>query len=158
MNKTRSKIQKPVVIGDILENSFERLGIKTKVREWTIMKIWNKIVGSNISNVAMPAKIIGKTLYVTVSTSVWMEELKYFKTDMLDKINEILGANTISDMVFKLGKVDGISTLKKQDSVRQRSLTSEEKIIIDELTSSLKDEGLKRIIAGIITKQKTILT
>lgn len=154
---TRTRLHKPVAIDAILKNSFERLGLNAKVRGFAIMSNWNKIVGDKISNIATPAKTIGKTLYVTVSSSAWMEELKYLKTDMMDKINKILGADAISDIVFKLGHIDRVRVLKKQDSISRRSLTSEEKMTIDRLTSDLKDEELKGIIAGIIEKQKTIL-
>lgn len=153
----KNKMQKPVAVGDVLKKSFERLGIKTKVKGFAIMNIWDKIVGSNISNAAMPAKVIGKTLYVTVSTSVWMEELKYHKIDIIDRINKNLGDDTISDIVFKLGKVDSIRIPKKQNHVKRRSLTQEEKRTIARLTSSLKDDELKVIIAGIIEKQKATL-
>ncbi|HBO84882.1 MAG: hypothetical protein A2073_01880 [Deltaproteobacteria bacterium GWC2_42_11] len=153
----RPKLQKPIPISAVLEGSFARLGIKRRVNEFAILKDWGRLAGSSISKFAVPVKLVGKTLYVAVSTSVWMEELKYVKPDLINKINENLGKDCVSDIIFKLGSINCFYHDVKQNPVKERCLTAEEKMEIDNVTSGIKDNGLREIISGIIRKHKTII-
>src|SRR3990167_8110388 len=111
--------KEPAVVGRILDTIGETIsvgnqGFKTIAKGLSIQTIWSKTVGVNIAKRTRPLKLTGKTLYVTVATSTWMEELKYMKEDIIKKINTELRKKAVKDIIFRLGKVTEISTSNPQ--------------------------------------------
>jgi hypothetical protein len=45
----------------------------------------------------------GKLLLVYVSSPVWLHEMRFLKTDLIDKINLLLGPPGVKDIRFKVG-------------------------------------------------------
>ncbi|MBI5683021.1 MAG: DUF721 domain-containing protein [Deltaproteobacteria bacterium] len=152
--KTRERLKNPIDIKSVLRSSFKNLGIEGRINEVGIIGVWDKVVGHSISRSTMPAKIVGKTLYVAVADSVWMEELKYHKKDIINNVNKHLERDIISDVIFRIGYIDKPLHIKQQVKITKPCLTYEEKKAIEELTAPLKNEELKNIISGIIAKQK----
>lgn len=156
--------KEPVKIGNIL-SVFWRNNTPNAMSNWfKIISIWPKIAGLNIAKRARPLKIAGKTLYLTVETSAWMEELKYIKEDIIKKINNELQDTAVEDIIFRLGKI----TLAQKtpaptrrpnsnplaDNVHTTQLSQKEMDNIDRLVVSVKDEGLKETIRRAIIANK----
>ena len=70
-----------------------------------LFSLWDDIVGDVVAKNARPAGFKGKILLVHVGSSVWIQELQYYKKDMIRKLNEALGKELISDIKFKIGPV-----------------------------------------------------
>jgi predicted nucleic acid-binding Zn ribbon protein len=81
------------ILRQILESNTE---LKSGVHEARILELWGPSIGDPIARYAKAVKIQGRTLYVTVSQSVWRQELLANKRLVLDKLNaklkEHLGA------------------------------------------------------------------
>lgn len=103
---TPVKPNKPDRIGNILSVFLANHAPKAVANGLAIHSAWPKIVGTNMAKKTMPLKIIGKTLYLTVETSAWMEELKYLKEDIVKKINNDLKQEAVEDIIFRLGKIN----------------------------------------------------
>ena len=155
--------KEPAVVGRILDTIGETIsvgnpGFKTIAKGLSIQTIWSKTVGVNIAKRTRPLKLKGKTLYVTVATSTWMEELKYMKEDMIKKINTELRKEAVKDIIFRLGKVTEISTSNPQPAIRNpqhsHQLTQKEIDNIDTLVSFIKDNGLKETIRRALITSK----
>jgi hypothetical protein len=144
----------PAHIGSILKTSFTSLGLKARLKEYDIRKAWACVVGKTISKRAHPLRLIGKTLHVTVSSSPWMTELKFLKTDIISKINERLGEETVTDIVFKAGSIKEKSPVARENKVRP--LSPEERVFIDGTVSGIKDERLRELIKRVLVKGKSI--
>ncbi|MBI5875462.1 MAG: DUF721 domain-containing protein [Deltaproteobacteria bacterium] len=98
--------KEPARIGNILSAFLDNHAPKAVANGLAIHSIWPKIAGANMAKKTMPLKIIGKTLYLKVETSSWMEELKYLKQDIIKKINNDLKQEAVEDIVFRLGKIN----------------------------------------------------
>lgn len=154
--------KEPAKIGNIL-SAFWRKNTPKAVANWfRVLSIWPKIAGINIAKRARPLKIAGKTLYLTVETSAWMEELKYIKEDIIKKINNELQDTAVKDIVFRLGK---ITYAQKTPAPTRRSnplagnahptqLSQKEMDNIDRLVIPVKDEELKETIRRAIIANK----
>ena len=156
--------KEPAKIGNIL-SAFWRNNTPDAVANWfRVLSIWPKIAGINITKRARPLKIAGKTLYLTVETSAWMEELKYIKEDIIKKINKELQDTIVEDIVFRLGK---ITHAQKTPAPTRRSnsnpllgnahptqLSQKELDNIDRLVILVKDEELKETIRMAIIANK----
>ena len=151
--------KEPAKIGNIL-SAFWRNNTPKAVANWfRVLSVWPKIAGINIAKRARPLKIAGKTLYLTVETSAWMEELKYIKGDIIKKINEELQDTAVEDIVFRLGKITHAPTRRPNSNplagnVHTTQLSQKEMDNIDRLVIPVKDEGLKETIRRAIIANK----
>lgn len=151
--------KEPVKIGNIL-SVFWRNNTPNAMANWfRIISIWPKIAGINIAKRARPLKIVGKTLYLTVETSAWMEELKYIKEDIIKKINNELQDTAVEDIIFRLGKITLAPTRRPNSNplaynVHTTQLSQKEMNNIDRLVVSVKDDGLKEAIRRAIIANK----
>jgi hypothetical protein len=103
MNPRDPQLQK---LGKILEQSLKRLDPSGRISEYGIWPIWNETVGSLIARNAQPEKIRNGTLFVSVSSSTWMQQLQYMKEMIAQKLNERLGREIVRTIFFVLGKRD----------------------------------------------------
>ncbi len=143
----------PGKVGDILKSSFGRLGVSKRLNEYTIMKVWDDVVGEEIAQRARPLRLIKGKLYVNVSSSPWMSELVHLKESMRGRINERLGHNTVEDIVFRLGQVKReMKAVKKKEVVKQ--LSPREMKAIYDTVSVVEDSDLSRLLVHVMEKQK----
>jgi predicted nucleic acid-binding Zn ribbon protein len=104
MEPKRSK-SKFVHIGSILEDvlkSHPRYSEGELVRVW---QMWDSIVGDVISKNAKPAAFKGKILIVHVTSSAWLHQLQFLKSEMMTKLNQSLGNMLVEDLKFKIGPI-----------------------------------------------------
>ena len=149
----RPKAISPSRVSGILSRAMPNLGIETKIREYNLKKLWPEIVGEAIAKRAVPSRLVGKTLYCTVSTSAWMTELSYQKKVMVEKINRRLGCPAVEDLVLRHGSVPTPAAPRKDKS--ERTLTPEERRFIESTASGVKDESLRSLIKRVIKKAKS---
>ena len=67
--------------------------------------IWNSTVGKSVAENAQPFALKGKILLVNVTSSSWIQQLQFFKNDILTKINISAGKELIEEIKFKIGTV-----------------------------------------------------
>ena len=67
--------------------------------------IWNSVVGRSVAENAQPFALKGKILLVNVTSSSWIQQLQFFKNDILTKINTSAGKKLVEKIKFKIGQV-----------------------------------------------------
>ncbi len=93
-------------LAEILEKSLKRLDQGGRLTEHGVWPIWNETVGITIARNAQPEKIRNGTLFVTVSGSIWMQQLQYMKEMIADKLNQRLGKQVVKNIFFVVGRVN----------------------------------------------------
>jgi predicted nucleic acid-binding Zn ribbon protein len=63
------------------------------------------MVGDIIARNAQPEKIRQGTLFVKVSSHVWMQQLQYMKDQISDKLNQKLGGEVVKNIFFYVGEI-----------------------------------------------------
>jgi len=91
-----------VTIGSVIESSLKRLGLDKGLKKERVLNAWNEVVGEPIASVSRPSTIKGKTLFVCVSDSMWLQELKFMEGMILDKLNRHVGERLIEGIYFKI--------------------------------------------------------
>jgi len=94
-----------VHIGNILGDTLNRFRADSDLELTSVFTIWKNVVGEAIANNSKPGGFKGKILLVYVSSPVWIQELQYYKKDMITKINDALGKELVCDIKFKIGAV-----------------------------------------------------
>lgn len=74
-------------IGDILPRVMSLMGLDGKLEEAKFMKGWEAVVGPVVASRSRPRDIKDGILYVSVESSVWMQELWFHRSEILARIN-----------------------------------------------------------------------
>lgn len=93
-------------LGDVLAKSLKRLELAPRLDEYGVWPIWNDIVGAPIARNAQPEKIRNGTLFVKVTSPVWMQQLQYMKEMIAESINQRLKADIVKNIFFVVGRLD----------------------------------------------------
>ncbi len=137
-------------IGEILERSLKRFDQSGRLAEYGVWPIWNDIVGPAIARNAQPEKIRQATLFVKVTTAMWMQQLQYMKEMIIDKLNERLGSQVVKNIFFFVGQIDTPPITPKTISISEPSLPKPE--FKEEELELLKDpkirDAFRRLIAA----------
>lgn len=89
-------------ISNLLDEVFRRKGWGSRMGLHAVFQFWNEVVGKEVARRAQPHVIRGTVLWVRVSDSIWMQQLHLQKTILLEKVNQRLKDEELSDMRFHL--------------------------------------------------------
>jgi hypothetical protein len=93
-------------VGAVLEQSLKRLDLAARLDDYAIWPIWNDVVGKVIARNAQPEKIRNGTLFVKVSSPVWMQQLQFMKDMIAGKLNHRLQSEIVKNIFFMVGRVE----------------------------------------------------
>lgn len=72
--------------------------------ETEILKVWNHLLDPNIAAHAIPTGIRKGTLFVTVDSSVWLDEIvRYRRREILERLQHSFGRDLIQKISFRVG-------------------------------------------------------
>ena len=93
-------------IGAVLEQSLKRFDLAPRLDEYGVWPIWREVVGKMIARNAQPEKIRNGTLFIKVSSPVWMQELQFMKEMIAGKLNQRLNGEIVENIFFMVGRID----------------------------------------------------
>jgi hypothetical protein len=93
-------------VGDVLDHSLKRLDLAPRLDEYGVWPIWNDVVGKAIANNAQPEKIRNGTLFVKVTSPVWLQQLQFMKEMIAEKLNQRLKSEVVKTIFFMVGRID----------------------------------------------------
>ena len=86
----------PIVLG--------RLRMEQRQGEAEIVRVWNHLIDPELTTHAQPASINKGTLFVTVDSSVWLDEIvRYRRKDILTRLQHSFGMELIQRISFRVG-------------------------------------------------------
>lgn len=88
-------------LGDALRAYLEKSRLRTGVQALQISEAWEQIMGKTVAKYTDKLQVIHKTLFVHTSIGPLKQELSYQKKTIIERVNELLGAGTITDVVIK---------------------------------------------------------
>jgi len=142
-------------LGDVIRKTLKKRNISigsTNRNDWDV---WYKVTGPQIAAQTQPQKLRGDTLFVKVSTSVWMHQLQFMKQEIIDKINKSMGRKTIKNIYFSIGATSpAIPKNKEKFSFpHQYILNKRDTKMIKESADSISDMELSHILKRVMTKE-----
>lgn len=112
-------------ISDILNDAvFDKNAYASSMKKAVAFGFWKNICGSRFSNFSVPYDIKGSTLYVAVKNPAVMQELIFYKNNLLSKIKDyFLPLNVrVEDIRYDYkvwNKVTASSVLNGDESLRE---------------------------------------
>jgi predicted nucleic acid-binding Zn ribbon protein len=80
------------------------LGLDRRRSEAEIVKVWNSLLDPNIVAHAQPTGLNKGTLFVTVDSSPWLDEIvRYRRREILARLQHSFGRDLISRISFRVG-------------------------------------------------------
>lgn len=138
-------------VGDVLGNSLKRLDLWSRLDEYGVWPIWNDVVGRTIALNAQPEKIRNGTLFIKVTSPVWMQQLQFMKQMIADKLNQRLKTEIVKNIFFIVGRID-TSAVTAEDSVGGRQTVRPRAVKIDEeFLQSVHDPEIREAFKKLLT-------
>jgi hypothetical protein len=88
-------------MGDALKKFLQKSRLNGYMQALQIEEVWEKIMGKTIAKYTEKIQIHGQVLYITTSVAPLKQELLYQKEKIIERVNEVLGANTVKEVVIK---------------------------------------------------------
>ena len=94
--------REPRRAGEIIERIRAAYAIDDKALQYQAFKHWPEIVGEHVAEHTRPLYIVDKNLHVKCQGSVWSQELSFRKSEIISKINELMGFSAVKDIRYKV--------------------------------------------------------
>ena len=88
-------------IGKIIEKLISNSNISVKLQQLDAIKLWEKIIGTQIQKYITEQKIYNKKLFVKVKSTVVRNELSYNKSKIINQINEEIGDEILKEIIIR---------------------------------------------------------
>lgn len=138
------KIQELESLGSVLEQSLKRFELAQRLEEYGIWPLWNDVVGGPIARNAQPEKIRHGTLFVKVTSPVWMQQLQFMKDMIADKLNQRLGNPVVKNIFFMVGQISPMEAPSPPQGVPQRAAEAEAGAVVsDEFLAAISDPAIR---------------
>ncbi|MGA2176805.1 MAG: DUF721 domain-containing protein [Verrucomicrobiota bacterium] len=90
--------------GEIMPKVLAGLRFDRRQAETEILKVWNNQLDPNITAHAHPTGLRHGTLFVTVDSSVWLDEIvRYRRREILERLQNSFGRDLIVRISFRVG-------------------------------------------------------
>lgn len=123
-----------------------------KLSEARLQHEWEGLVGQTIAKHSYPESIRYKKLYLVADNSIWLQQLVFLKTTILEAIHSIMPDLMITDIVLRIGSVPNkhpITTSTPSNSSGSAIIPSP---FATALTQQLNNPELQALLSRTITK------
>ncbi|HEX9787957.1 MAG TPA: DUF721 domain-containing protein [Candidatus Binatia bacterium] len=134
-------------LGTVLEQSLKRLDLLARLDDYAVWPIWNDVVGKVIARNAQPEKIRNGTLFVKVSSPVWMQQLQFMKDMIAAKLNHRLKGEIVKNIFFMVGRIDAEEESTASPSEMSNSF---ERQIDEEFLDSIADPEIRAAFKKLV--------
>jgi predicted nucleic acid-binding Zn ribbon protein len=91
-------------VQSVMPQVLTKLGLDRRRSETEILKVWNHLIDPTVSAHAQPTGLNKGTLFVTVDSSVWLNEIvRYRRREILERLQHSFGKDLISRISFRVG-------------------------------------------------------
>jgi hypothetical protein len=136
----------------VLDKSLKRLELSARLDEYGVWPIWNDVVGKPIARNAQPEKIRNGTLFVKVTSPVWMQQLQFMKEMIAEKLNQRLGGEVVKNIFFVVGRIDpDIEPDEAKPQPAQGTRLENSRVDVDEaFLESVKDPEIRQVFKRLL--------
>jgi hypothetical protein len=144
-------------LGDLLQQSLSRLDLASQLEPYAIWPVWNEVVGKPVARHAQPEKIRNGTLFVKVSSPVWMQQLQFMKDLIAEKLNQRLRGEVVKNIFFVVGTISadaGAETEAEPFKPAPGSSAVVDENFLDGLQDAEMRQAFKRLLRSYARRQK----
>ena len=88
----------------VVKNVLNTLKLDRRRAETEVIKVWNQMIDPAVTEHAQPAGIRKGTLFVSVDSSVWLDEIvRYRRHEILKRMQLAMSRDMIQKISFRIG-------------------------------------------------------
>jgi predicted nucleic acid-binding Zn ribbon protein len=91
-------------LAEVMPAALREMGLESGLRGWQALVEWPHAVGPQIARRSRAVRFQDGVLWVEVEGSVWLHQLTMLKRDLIRKIGERMGSDSIRDLRFINGR------------------------------------------------------
>ena len=149
--KNEPKRQSIERLGDLLQQSLSRSELGEQLEAYAVWPVWNEVVGKPVAMNAQPEKIRNGTLFVKVSSPVWMQQLQFMKDLIAEKLNQRLRAAVVKNIFFFVGRLSSSEPDGAAEAAQLGpQLASRDPIIDDQFLDSVQDPEVRQAFKRLL--------
>ena len=137
--------------------SLKRLDLSSRLDEYGVWPIWNDVVGKAIAINAQPEKIRNGTLFVKVTSPVWMQQLQFMKQMIAEKLNQRLKREIVKNIFFVVGRIDFPTPPETTTAVPLATIDQEPQIdqqFLETIADPELRQAFKRLLKSYSRRQR----
>lgn len=142
-------------IGSVLEDALREMNYDTRLKENSVLEVWDAVVGEHIAKQAQPESIKDKRLFIKVLTLPWIHQLESLEQIIIKNLNKKIGEEVVTKIIFSLGQISRTKDLKASVSDRKWLHTEVDKDFLESIKKDLtniKDSELRDIFSQTMIK------
>lgn len=153
-----NNMEKNRKISSLMDELLSFLGKSYKNKAHMVWDVWDEAVGEKIASVSEPLNFKNKVLTVGVGSPAWAQQLNFYKTKIIETLNEKTGEETVSELRFTISKAIEKKKAPAPQIDPEEWLSIEldklEVAEIDEELEAIEDSVLRRKIRGARVRAK----
>jgi predicted nucleic acid-binding Zn ribbon protein len=100
----KAKAERTIPASEVLPRVLSDLRIDRRRSEAEIVKVWNQLLDPIIVAHAQPTGLRKGTLFVSVDSSPWLDELvRYRRKEILERLQHSFGPDLVARISFRVG-------------------------------------------------------
>ncbi len=88
-------------LGQVIQDYLRESGWQQKLDEIKIITQWDKVLGPTLSKYTEDVFIKNKQLHIRLKSASLRQELSYQKSEIIKQLNDSVGKEIITDVIFK---------------------------------------------------------
>ena len=136
------------LIRDISQNH----GFAGRLYEYRLQKQWKALVGEVVASHTWPTRIKFRKLHVAVDNSVWLHQLMYLKTTLMENIQARMEDLHLEDIIFWIGEIPESREDDSDVHADQVLVSPAARMTALEYTRSVNDDELRASLTRVIAK------
>jgi Protein of unknown function (DUF721). len=144
-------------LGQIIRKVAKREGLPLHAADMRLLNFWDRAVGPQVAAQTYPEDIRRGILQVRVSSSVWMHQLQFLKEDILRKLHDVMGSDSVKGFRFSIGEIPRLAPAPKPDAPPREVLGTSllkprDRRLIEESVATVADPELRELLKRVMTK------
>jgi len=136
-----------------------KLGLDKTLKVYRIFAVWDKAVGSRIARHSQPRRFQKETLWITVDSSTWLQQLSFLSEEIREKVNDALGVPLVKAIRFQIGDIRSQKYKPPAPPFRDaRTVDEETRKAIANATASVHDQELRETMHRLFEKSTRFRT
>ncbi len=127
-------------------------GFAMRLCEYRLQKQWKGLVGEVVASHTWPARIKFRKLHVAVDNSVWLHQLMYLKTTLMENIQARMEDLHLEDIIFWIGEIPESREDDSDVHADQVLVSPAARMTALEYTRSVNDDELRASLTRVIAK------
>ena len=113
---------------------------------------WKDIVGEVLAAHTWPTRIRFRKLFIAVETTVWLHQLTYLKSTLMEKIKSQAPGLSLKDLVFRIGEIPEQQWDEPESSNVPPQVSPESLLAATEYTRKVSNEEIRYSLTRVISK------